>query len=713
MAGSIYVTSTHRGSGKTALCLGLVAALERSLGRVAYFKPVTLPTGPGVATDAQLVKEALGLPYEVASMQAVSSDEVKRALAAGTKDQLFDRILEAYEDLRRQADFVVVEGTDYEGSLASFEFEINAELAKSLGAPVVLVADAENAFETTLTGKVRDPRALETMLDNVRLVLESLAEQRCEPLGLILNRANPGAAADIRAIAGGHLLQLGVRVLGAVPRSVLLDKPTLAEIAAALEAEVLAGGAGLDVAARELQVAAMGLDQALGRVQRDALIIVPADRSDLLVGLAASYASPTVPAPAGLLLTGGMEIPHATRRLMDDLTRGSMPLLRVRDETYDTAVRANAVEARLRPGQQARIDSVIDLVDRHVDIEPVLALTSGGSESSRVTPRKFLHRVVEIARKDRRHVVLPEGSEERILRAAEIVRARDFARLTLLGNEGLIRGRIRALGLDLDDVAVVDPATDPWREPFAREYQRLRAHKTPSFDLAYDLMEDPSYFGTMMVQLGRADGMVSGSIHTTAATLRPALEFVKTAPERAIASSVFFMLLPDAVLVYGDCAVNPNPTAAHLADIALASAQTAAAFQIPPRVAMLSYSTGSSGRGSDVEKVREATRLVRERAPELLVEGPIQYDAAIDPGVAATKLPGSPVAGQATVFVFPDLNAGNNTYKAVQRAARAIAVGPVMQGLRKPVNDLSRGCTVPDIVNTIAITAVQAQGDRA
>ena len=228
--------------------------------------------------------------------------------------------------------------------------------------------------------------------------------------------------------------------------------------------------------------------------------------------------------------------------------------------------------------------------------------------------------------------------------------------------------------------------------------------------MARDTMTDVSYFGTMMVHRGLADGMVSGAVHTTAHTIRPSLEFVKTKPGISIVSSVFFMCLADRVMVYGDCAVVPDPTAEQLADIAISSAETASAFGIEPRVAMLSYSTGESGSGADVDRVREATRLVRMRRPDLKVEGPIQYDAAVDATVAKVKLPGSEVAGHATVFIFPDLNAGNNAYKAVQRAANAVAIGPVLQGLNKPVNDLSRGALVTDIVNTIAITAIQAQG---
>ena len=709
MAGSIYVTSTHRGSGKTTVSLGLVALLERTLGRVAFFKPITQAVGHGIATDARLLKEALGLPFELEEMEVVTSHEVSRAVADGTFDAVLDRILDAYEAIRAKADFVVVEGTDYEGAMASFEFNINADLSKNLGAPVVLVADAENAFETTRSGKVRDPRAFDTMIKNIRLVVENLEEKNCEHLGLVLNRANPAAIADIRSIAAEPLAEMGIRILGALPRTDMLERPTLHEIAVAIDAAIIAGQDRLDVVAQDVIVAAMSLEHVLERLQRGSLVLVPGDRDDLLVGLAAAYESPSVPTPAGIVLTGGLEIHENVKRLFLDLTRRRMPVLAVPLNTYEAAVRVSAVKARLDPSQRTRIEIVKGLVEESIDVSPLLRQVGAGARRKGVTPKQFMHHVVDLARKDRRHIVLPEGTEERILRAAEVILARGIADLTLLGVEEEVQRRIEVLGLELGGARILDPATSEWRETFAKEYQALRAKKHPAWDHAFDLMADPAYFGTMMVQTGRADGLVSGSVTTTAATLRPALEFVRTAPGYSIASSVFFMLLPDAVLVYGDCAVNPSPNAAQLADIALASAATARAFEIEPRVAMLSYSTGSSGTGSDVDKVREATRIVRERAPDLPVEGPIQYDAAIDPAVAKTKLPESRVAGHATVFVFPDLNAGNNTYKAVQRAARAIAVGPIMQGLNKPVNDLSRGCSVPDVINTVAITAVQAQ----
>jgi phosphate acetyltransferase len=321
----------------------------------------------------------------------------------------------------------------------------------------------------------------------------------------------------------------------------------------------------------------------------------------------------------------------------------------------------------------------------------------------------FEYALIDRARADRRRVVLPEGTEERILRAAEVLLRRGVADLTLLGPVDEVSRRARELGLDVADAQVVDPQTSPWLDEFAATYAALRAHKGVVLDQAHDVMRDVNYFGTMMVHLGHCDAMVSGATHPTADTIRPAFEIIRTSPGLSVASSVFFMLLADRVLVYGDCAVNPDPDAEQLADIAISSAGTAARFGVVPRVAMLSYSTGTSGHGADVDKVAAATELVRRRRPDLPVEGPIQYDAAIDPGVAATKLPGSTVAGRASVFIFPDLNTGNNTYKAVQRSAGAVAVGPVMQGLRRPVNDLSRGATVPDIINTVAITAIQAQ----
>jgi len=440
-------------------------------------------------------------------------------------------------------------------------------------------------------------------------------------------------------------------------------------------------------------------------------VITPGDRDDIALGMLAAAASSSSPHVSGLLLTGGLRPDPRVQRLLDGLAPHT-PVLVVDQDTFATTQTVGQVQGRITAGSTRKIDAALGCFERGVDV-PELARRIEVTRSTRVTPQMFEYDLIERARADRRHIVLPEGTDERILRATETIRRRGVAEITLLGPPDEVRLRAAALGLDLDGVPVIDPtgadAAD-LRERLAVRYAGARAHKGVTLEQARDIATDASYFGTLMLYEGLVDGMVSGAAHTTAHTIRPAFEVIRTVPGTAIVSSVFFMCLADRVLVYGDCAVNPNPDAEQLADIALSSAATAQRFGVEPRIAMLSYSTGASGSGADVEKVRTATRLVRERRPDLPLDGPIQYDAAVDAVVARTKLPGSDVAGQATVFIFPDLNTGNNTYKAVQRSAGAVAVGPVLQGLRRPVNDLSRGCTVPDIIDTIAITAIQAQG---
>ena len=709
MSSSIYVTATQRGSGKSAVALGLISQLERTLGRVGYFKPVGGGGANGVDPDVRLMKDALGLDQSLDQMCPVTMEQVAEALAQGEFDQLLDTILEAYEQVAANCDFVVCEGTDYFGAMATFEFDINADLSSNLASPILLVTNAAEsqgggAEDTTCEEEC------EAMINNIAMVKESFDEKNCEVFGVIINRVDPGKLEVLNGLAQRGLDALGVKLLGTIPRADMLARVRIEEVAAALGAEVISGHDRLGVVAQGVGVGAMSLENVLDRLPRGYLVVVPGDREDVLLGLAGAYVSPAIPACAGVIMSGGLEPRKRVKELILDLTGGNMPLLKVDTDTYETAIAVNDVKPRLQAHQRTRVEIVKGLVERHVNVGPLLTRGVVGSVSKKMTPKQFLHRIMDLARSDRRHIVLPEGIEERILRASAVLLQRRVCDITLLGDEDEIRANMARLGLKLEGARILDPRKSEWREGFAKRYQELRApKKNPTWELSYDLMSDPTYFGTMMVKEGKAHGMVSGSINTTANTLRPALEFIKTAEGYKIASSVFFMCLPDRVLVYGDCAVNPDPSAEQLADIAVASATTAAAFDIEPLVAMLSYSTGASGKGVDVEKVREATALVKERAPELLVEGPIQYDAAVDPGVALTKLPDSRVAGKATVFIFPDLNSGNNTYKAVQRSAKAIAIGPVMQGLRKPVNDLSRGCTVPDIINTVAITAIQAQ----
>jgi phosphate acetyltransferase len=416
------------------------------------------------------------------------------------------------------------------------------------------------------------------------------------------------------------------------------------------------------------------------------------------------------PRVAGLLLTGGMKPADNVQRLLAGLRRNKVAMLSVTLDTFKTALAVNKVESMILPGDERKIAAGLGIFERNVEIKD-LQQRIAVHKSGRVTPLMFEYELIQRAKSSRKRIVLPEGTDERILRAAEILTLRGVADLVLLGNPEKIRRRIGELGLQLDDIDIIDPATSPKRDDYASVYFDLRRHKGISEQMAKDALEDVSYFGTLMVYTGDADGMVSGAAHTTQHTIRPSFETIKTKPDSELVSSVFFMCLADRVLVYGDCAINPNPNAEQLADIAITSAGTAQAFGIEPRIAMLSYSTGSSGKGADVERVREAVRIACERRPDLKLEGPMQYDAAVDASVARSKMPDSEIAGQATVFIFPDLNTGNNTYKAVQRSAGAVAIGPVLQGLNKPVNDLSRGCTVTDIVNTVAITAIQAQTD--
>jgi phosphate acetyltransferase len=519
------------------------------------------------------------------------------------------------------------------------------------------------------------------------------------------------AASGKTAIALGVAEAMSRRVqrLG-VFRPVVAGGPTPDPVVELLRTRYRVGGdpALLGREAAGLVVAAMSLPNVLDRLTEGVAVIAPGDRTAGLVpGLLAAHQASNFPSLSAVFLTGGFTMPDSVRRLLDGWD-SPLPIISTAEDTLQTALHLSAVRGEIAAASTGKIETALGVFARAVDAGALLDRLNV-TRSAAVTPLMFQSQLIERARSHRRTIVLPEGGDDRILRAADLVLRRGAADFVLLGQADQILARAATLGLDLGRVRIVDPSDPELVEEFAAEYTKPRAHKGMTLDRARDVVQDVSYFGTLMVRSGRADGMVSGAVHTTAHTIRPAFEIIRTEPGVSIVSSVFFMLLADRVLVYGDCAVNPDPDAQQLADIALSSAKTAAQFGVDPTVALLSYSTGESGTGRDVEKVRGAARLAREKDPDLPLEGPMRYDAAADPEVAALKMPGSRVAGRATVFVVPDLNTGNNLYKAVQRSAGAVAVGPVLQGLRKPVNDLSRGALVQDIVNTIVITAVQAQ----
>ncbi|MGB2569744.1 phosphate acetyltransferase [Micromonospora citrea] len=685
VARSVYLTSVGSGGGKSTIALGLAELLSRQVERIGVFRPLVAGTEPDPILALLTDRYRIDLPQD--ALTGATYAEASALVADGRREELISRIVERYRDLERRCPAVVVVGSDFadggEGA-GPRELAFNARLATEFGSVVVPVLDGFGQSPETVAAAARG--AYHDLDDLGATVLAVIANRVHEPM---------------------RLPELPVPAY-AIPEVPAVSAPTVAEVATALGATLLAGDdAALGRDVLDYVVGAAHVPTLLGHLTEGALVITPGDRADLLVAASAAHVAGQV-SVAGVVLTLGEQPDPRAMRLVDGLNTG-LAVLSVTSDSYDTVAASSRIEGRPSPANPRKVEAALGAFERNVDTVD-LARRLRVTRSARVTPLMFEYDLIDRARATRRRLVLPEGTEERILRAAEILLRRGVADLTLLGRPDDVARRIRELGIDITGADVVDPIASGWRDEFAEEYAKLRAHRGLTVELAHDIVAQPNYFGTMMVATGHADGMVSGATHTTAATIRPAFEIIRTVPGVSVASSVFFMLLADRVLVYGDCAVNPDPDAAQLADIAISSADTAARFGIEPRVAMLSYSTGDSGFGADVEKVAAATELVRERRPDLLVEGPIQYDAAIDPQVAATKLPDSAVAGRATVFIFPDLNTGNNTYKAVQRSAGAVAVGPVMQGLRRPVNDLSRGATVADIVNTVAITAIQAAG---
>lgn len=704
MARSIYITSAEGHTGKSTIALGALDALMRVTPRVGVFRPIARSSAErDYVLELLLAHDGVHLDYE--DCVGVTYDDVR-----ADPDKALATIIARFKAVEAQCDAVVVIGSDYTDVGSPAELGYNARIAANLAAPVLLVLsgrDQQQRAEQLGTTTARTPAAVSQL---AALALAELAAERAELFAVIVNRADPDAA--IETIDAVHAVQSEATPVWTIPEDRSLVAPSIRGILTAVDGRLVKGDD--DLLAREalsVVVAGMSMVNVLPRLTADSVVIIPADRTEVLLAALLADAAGTFPSIAGIVLNGPFPLPETIERLLDGLA-SRVPIIATDLGTYDTAVRVMGARGRLAADSRRRYDTALGLFQTHVDISELTRLL-GLAEATVVTPLMFEYGLIERARSDRKHIVLPEGGDDRILRAAATLLARDVAELTILGEESAIRARAVELGLDISAARIISTTDPAYVEKFAAEYARLRAHKGVTLAQAADTVTDVSYFGTMMVHLGLADGMVSGAAHTTAHTIRPSFEIIKTRPGVDVVSSVFLMALADRVLVYGDCAVIPDPTSVQLADIAISSAQTARQFGIDPRIAMLSYSTGESGSGADVDKVREATALVRERAPELLVEGPIQYDAAADAAVAKAKLPGSDVAGRATVFVFPDLNTGNNTYKAVQRSAGAVAIGPVLQGLNKPINDLSRGALVDDIVNTVAITAIQAQGGAA
>ncbi|OHX65338.1 phosphate acetyltransferase [Flammeovirga pacifica] len=693
MTNSIYISTAEPNSGKALVALGILENSLRKSSKVGFFKPVIGDYNSGKEDEhISLVIDHFGLDLNYDEAYGLTLKKANELISQGKKDEMLEIVISKYKRLEERFDFILIESSDYKNSI-TLEHSLNIEFAKNLASPVLILTNAHN-------------KSIDDCIDALRVAIDDFASNDCDVIGSIVNRVNTDIITDLdtelaKQFKGNKML------LTTIPADDRMSSPTVRDIVEHTNAKVLYGEKNLDVLVDNITIAAMQMQNFLPKIKENSLVITPGDRGDVVLGTISAHKAQSYPNISGMLLTTGLEPDDSIKHLIEGM-QDMFPILSVPENTYLTANFANEVHASMRANDLSRISYAKELFDKHVDSK-ILSELLAQVKVKGMTPKMFQYTLTERARQKKARIVLPEGNDHRVLEASAILASQDIVDIILLGNKEEIIdvARKNAITIDFDKIEIINPVEYVKFSEYVNTLYELRKHKGMNLDMATDAMSDVSYFGTMMVQMGDANGMVSGAVHTTAATIRPALQVIKTKPGTSVVSSVFFMSLPDRVLVYGDCAVNPNPNSEQLAEIAISSAETAIAFGIEPKIAMLSYSSGSSGSGEQVEKVRKATEIAKEKRPDLKIEGPIQYDAAVDPTVGAQKMPGSEVAGQANVLVFPDLNTGNNTYKAVQRETGAIAIGPVLQGLNKPVNDLSRGCLVEDILNTVIITAIQ------
>jgi phosphate acetyltransferase len=695
MTKTIFIASAEPYAGKSVIALGLVNMLLAKTKKIGFFKPIISQLATGVKDKhIEAILNHFSLPIAYEDTYAFSRQEVLEQTDSENWREMINTIIGKFKKLEDAYDFTVIEGSDFLGEGVAFEFETNAAIAKNLGAPVLTIINGEN-------------KSTAQIISSALNVFRNFESREVQVLGIIANRVKPEQVDDVH-----ELLRMQLPddiMLTVIPWDKNLQSPTMKEIADALDAKVLFGENLLSSQVDHFVTGAMMLPNFLNHIKENVLIITPGDRGDIIIGALQANLSANYPKVAGILLTAGTEPEEPIVRLIEGL-QTIVPVISVQKGTFETTTRVGAIHSRISADNKKKITLAIDIFEKYVDMkvldDKIITFRSEG-----ITPHMFQYQLVKWAKSEKKHIVLPEGNDDRILKAAARLISQNIVNLTLLGNPVEIAASLKRLGLNLDlsAIRIVDPATSENYDSYVETLYELRKYKNVNEEMARDLMTDVSYFGTMMVYKGHADGMVSGAVHTTQHTIRPALQFIKTKPGVSLVSSVFFMCLPERVSVFGDCAVNPNPTAEELAEIAISSAESSKLFGIEPRIAMLSYSSGLSGEGEDVERVREATALVRKKRPDIKIDGPIQYDAAVDPIVGNQKLSNPDVSGRASVFIFPDLNTGNNTYKALQRETGALAIGPMLQGLNKPINDLSRGCTVEDIFNTVIITAIQSQ----
>ncbi|RYJ37142.1 Phosphate acetyltransferase [Flavobacterium anhuiense] len=696
MSKAIYIATSDHNSGKSIITLGLMSILIGKTAKVGYFRPIIEDFVDGeVDNHIETVLSYFNLDIKFEDAYAITKSRLIKKKNKGKIGEVLDLIIEKYKKLEERFDFVLVEGTSFTGEGTSIELDLNVLIAKNLGIPSIIVGSG--------VGKT-----LEELLDSLYLVYDSFKVKEVEVLSVFANKVQPE---NIELVTTSLQKSLPSNVLiNTIPLISSLNNPTMQEIVSELNAKVLFGENYLNNEIGHYSVGAMQLHNYLVHLHDNALVITPGDRSDIILGALQANESANYPTISGIILTGNIVPEESILKLIEGLS-AIVPIIAVDGGTYHITNKIGSIKSQIYANNTHKIETSINTFEKYVEIE-ALSQRVITFQPEGMTPKMFQYNMVKRAKQHRKHIVLPEGNDDRIITAASRLLDMDVVDISIIGDKKQIESKVTELGLtfDFSKVNIINPIESEMYEDYANTYYELRKAKNVSITMARDLMEDVSYFGTMMVYKGHADGMVSGAAHTTQHTILPALQFIKTKPNSSVVSSVFFMCLEDRVSVFGDCAINPNPTAEQLAEIAISSAESSLAFGIEPKIAMLSYSSGSSGKGDEVDKVRTATAIVKEKRPDLKIEGPIQYDAAVDLSVGKSKMPDSEVAGQASVLIFPDLNTGNNTYKAVQRETGALAIGPMLQGLNKPVNDLSRGCTVDDIINTVVITAIQAQG---
>lgn len=695
MTKNIFIASAEPYTGKSVIAFGMVNMLLAKTQKVGYFKPIIAQEDPAKKEQhIEAILDYFSLPINYADTYAFTRQQVLHQSEAENTGEMINTIISKYKKLEENYDFTVIEGSDFLGEGIAFEFESNAQIAKNLGAPVIMVVSGKDKTASQL-------------VNTATTIYRNFLMRDVQVLGVVANMVELDDTEKIRE-ALSKQLPAGTMIT-IIPLESGLQSPTMKEITHALNAKVLFGEELMVNQVDHFITGAMMLPNFLRHIKENVLIVTPGDRGDIIIGSLQANLSANYPKVAGIVLSAGTLPDEPMLRLIEGL-QTVIPIISVEMGTFETTKAIGAIHSKITIDNRKKIELAIDVFEKYVDVQ-VLDDKIITFKYEGITPHMFQYQLMKWAKSQKKHIVLPEGNDERVLKAVEKLVSQEIVEITLLGDPLEIGTTIKRLGLTLDinAIHIHNPADSEHYDDYVETLYELRKTKNVNMEMARDMMTDVSYYGTMMVYKGHADGMVSGAVHTTQHTIRPALQFVKTKKGVSVVSSIFFMCLPERVAIFGDCAVNPNPTAQQLAEIAISSAESSARFGIEPRIAMLSYSSGSSGEGEDVERVREATAIVKERRPDLKIEGPIQYDAAVDPLVGKQKMPGSEVAGRASVLIFPDLNTGNNTYKAVQRETGALAIGPMLQGLNKPINDLSRGCTVDDIFNTVVITAIQCQ----